>query len=252
MGRTVSGPTLGLSRRRPGARDIGKGVVGYVLAPSRLEDSYDAGHGGRRRDDEVCPEPASHLGLVAVEQPGPVFRSLASPYRLPLLWLDWSGARVASVESVQVGDYDEPGRRIRLRASTTKTRRPLWVELPEVLAEAISASLPPREDRQTDAPLFPDATADRLRTAIGRACKASGIPVFSPHDLRHCRISLLHHRGRSWAEIGALVGQRKLSITADTYTHVLSDGRELDLRKLLGRDRAVLSSVLSSNEEIAA
>ena len=24
-----------------------------------------------------------------------------------------------------------------------------------------------------------------------------------------------------------MVGQRKLSITADTYTHVLSDGREL-------------------------
>ena len=53
------------------------------------------------------------------------------------------------------------------------------------------------------------------------------MPVFSPHDLRHRRISLLHRQGRSWAEIGGMVGQRKLSITADTYTHVLSDGREL-------------------------
>ena len=25
-----------------------------------------------------------------------------------------------------------------------------------------------------------------------------------------------------------IVGQRKLSLTADTYTHVLGDGRELD------------------------
>ena len=120
---------------------------------------------------------------------------------------------------------------------------------------SISGSLPPREDRDTEAPLFPDVTADRLRTAIGRACKAVGVPVFSPHDLRHRRISLLHHHGRSWAEIGALVGQRKLSITADTYTHVLVDAREIDLENLLNRAdpaRAVLSSVLSSATKKAA
>jgi hypothetical protein len=29
------------------------------------------------------------------------------------------------------------------------------------------------------------------------------------------------------------VGQRKLSVTADTYTHVLSDGRELDYPELV-------------------
>ena len=54
---------------------------------------------------------------------------------------------------------------------------------------------------------------------------ALGLPLWSPHDLRHRRISLLHQQGRSWAEVGAFVGQRKLSITADTYTHVLVDGR---------------------------
>jgi integrase len=58
------------------------------------------------------------------------------------------------------------------------------------------------------------------------------VPVFSPHDLRHRRISLLHGQGRTWAEIERLVGQRKLSITLDTYTHVLSDGRELDYATL--------------------
>jgi integrase len=120
-----------------------------------------------------------------------------------------------------------------LRASTTKTRAALSVELPEALAGAIEAKLPPRDDRDVAAPLFPGVSADRLRTAIARACKAAGVPVFSPHDLRHRRISLLHRQGRSWAEIGRLVGQRKLSITADTYTHVLSDGRELDYTTLV-------------------
>jgi hypothetical protein len=50
---------------------------------------------------------------------------------------------------------------------------------------------------------------------------------------RHRRTSLLHCQGRSWAEIGRLVGQRKLSLTADTYTHVLSNGRELDYATLV-------------------
>lgn len=162
---------------------------------------------------------------------------IATAYRLPLLWLDWSGSRVASVDLLTVGDYDERDRRIRLRASTTKTRQALWVDLPDVLAEAIEATLPPREDRDLEAPLFPGATADRLRTAISRACKASGVPVFSPHDLRHRRISLLHAQGRTWAEIARFVGQRKLSVTADTYTHVLSDGAELPIQELLAAFR---------------
>lgn len=109
----------------------------------------------------------------------------------------------------------------------------MWVELPDVLADAIESTLPPREDRDPEAQLLPGVGADRLRTSIARACRASGVPVFSPHDLRHRRISLLHRQGRSWAEIGRFVGQRKLSVTADTYTHVLSDGRELDYERLV-------------------
>ncbi len=174
--------------------------------------------------EELDPPTAAHVEAV--------IRLLPSAYRLPLLWLDWSGARVASVDQTLIGDFDEQQRRIRLRAATMKSRRALWVELTDVLADALEATMPPREDRDPEARLFPGCSADRLRTAISRACKASGIPVFSPHDLRHRRISLLHRQGRSWAEIGRLVGQRKLSITADTYTHVLSDRREVDYTEL--------------------
>lgn len=113
---------------------------------------------------------------------------------------------------------------MRLWASTTKTR---------AVADAIESTLPSRGDRDPDAALFPGVGADRLRTAIARACRAAGVPVFSPHDLRHRSISPLDRQGRTWAEIGRLVGQRKLSITADTYTHVLSDGREADYASLI-------------------
>lgn len=68
---------------------------------------------------------------------------------------------------------------------------------------------------------------------MAKACKAAGIPLFSPHDLRHRRISLLHLRGVPWARIGEQVGQRNLAVTANTYTHVLTDETELDYARLL-------------------
>jgi hypothetical protein len=82
---------------------------------------------------ELDPPTSEHVEAVC--------RLLPSAYRLPFLWLDWSGARVGTVETVRVGDYDEPRRRIRLRAATTKTRAALWVDLPDVLAEGVEATL---------------------------------------------------------------------------------------------------------------
>jgi integrase len=72
-----------------------------------------------------------------------------------------------------------------------------------------------------------------LRTSIAKACRAAAIPLWSPHDLRHRRMSLLHLRGMPWARIGEFVGQRNLTVTADTYTHVLLDETDLDYRQLL-------------------
>jgi hypothetical protein len=38
----------------------------------------------------------------------------------------------------------------------------------------------------------------------------------------------LHLGGMPWARIGEHVGQRNLAVTANTYTHVLTDENELD------------------------
>ena len=109
----------------------------------------------------------------------------------------------------------------------------MWVELPDELAEAIELELGPREDRDSAARLLRGSGADALRTSIAKACRAAGVPTFSPHDLRHRGISLLHRQGRSWAEVGAFVGQRSALVTSDAYTHALLDDRELEYRGLL-------------------
>jgi integrase len=179
----------------------------------------------REEAEELNPPTAEHVEAV--------YGLLPARHRLPFLFLDWSGARVGSIDHVLVSDYDEPRQRVRLRKATTKSRRALWVELHPALAKAIEAGLPHRKFRDPEARLFPESGADALRTAIAKACRAAAVPLFSPHDLRHRRISLLHLRGEPWARIGEFVGQRSLSVTADTYTHVLSDETELDYEALL-------------------
>ena len=59
------------------------------------------------------------------------------------------------------------------------------------------------------------------------------MPLFSPHDLRHRRVSLLHLGGVPWARIGELVGHGDIVATRGQYTHVLADEAELDYTTIL-------------------
>lgn len=176
------------------------------------------------RRDEPTPPNASHVLAV--------HRLLPRVYRLPLLVLDATGMRVGELEALRWGDVDEGRARWRVSQAVAKTGKARWVVVPEPLFGAV-LELVPRDDRTTERRVFQGFTADRLRAAIARACTAAGVPAFSPHDLRHRRISLLHLSGVPWARIGEHVGQRNLAVTANTYTHVLVDEDEIDYAALL-------------------
>jgi integrase len=176
----------------------------------------------REERRQVQPPTADHVEAVV--------RLLPSRYRLPTLVLDASGMRVGELEALTWGDLDEP--RARWRIATSKTGRPRWVTPPPFLLERV-LGLCPRDDRHPARRVFEHVGADKLRTAITRACTAAGVPAFSPHDLRHRRVSLMHLAGVPWARIGEQVGHDDLMTTARTYTHVVADERELEYVKLL-------------------
>ena len=79
----------------------------------------------------------------------------------------------------------------------------------------------------------PRAAPTRSAPSIAKACKAAGIPLWSaarpapPPDLAAAPARL------PWARIAEFVGQRDLTVTANTYTHVLVDETELDYAALL-------------------
>ncbi len=129
-----------------------------------------------------------------------------------------------------MGDVDEDTRQAWLvRAAVSEDPAAALGRAPEPdVFEAVVERLPAREDRDPAGRLFAGVTADRLRMAIGRACRDAGVPHFAPHALRHRRISLLHWQGVSWADIGDRVGQRSKVVTADRYSHALVDYREID------------------------
>jgi integrase len=179
------------------------------------------------REAREEPKPPTAEQVLAVHA------LLPRVYRLPLLVLDATGMRVGELEALTWGDVDEARSRWRVSRAVAKTGQARWVGVPESLFEAVVA-LVARDDRTPERRVFQGMTADRLRTAIARACTAAGVPSFSPHDLRHRRISLEHLRGQPWARIGELVGQRNLAVTANTYTHVLVDETEIDYAALVG------------------
>lgn len=149
------------------------------------------------------------------------------PCVLPLLVLDECEPRVSELESAVVGDLDEERRAIRVRPDAEKNERYRYLQLPDDLFAALLATLPPREDRDPDAPLFPDVTDANLRMAIARACRASGTPHFSPHSLRRRRGSLHYKRTSSLAEVAELLGDSK-HVASDHYVYALVDYREVE------------------------
>jgi integrase len=183
----------------------------------------------KERKAHIPPPLAEHVERVA--------EKVAREYVLPLLIIDEAGPRVSELETAAVGDVDEHRKAIRVRCTFEKNERYRHLELPDDLFAALLAKLPPREDRDLEASLFPDLTDARLRMAITRACRTTGTPHFSPHGLRRRRGSLHYKRTGSLAEVAELLGDSK-RVAADHYVYALTDYREVDRSIALARIRA--------------
>lgn len=182
----------------------------------------------RERKAHIPPPLAEHVERVAEHLP--------LHHVVPFLAIDVCGPRVSELETAQVGDLDEHRRAIRIRWTVEKNDRYRHLDLPDDLFAAIVQTLPAREDRDLEAPLFPKLDEAALRTAITRACKATGTPHFSPHGLRRRRGSLHYKRTGSLADVAELLGDSK-RVAAEHYVYALTDYREADRSIALRRAR---------------
>ena len=77
-----------------------------------------------------------------------------------------------------------------------------------------------------------------------RACRLAKIPHYSPHDLRHRRITLWHQAGVPARELAERAGHSKPSMSLDVYTHVMPVAEVVNERFLsLLSDRLLVDGV---------
>jgi integrase len=159
--------------------------------------------------EEPNPPTAEHLAAILAR---------VSPLTATFLAaLEQGCTRISETLAVTWGDVDVAGSRVRLRARETKRSRARFAELPPWLT-GVLADLCPPEDRTPERRVFQGLTVNAVRNAMRRACTAAQIPHYHPHDLRHRRATIWHHRGMPSRELAERGGWTKASLPLDVYT----------------------------------
>lgn len=154
-------------------------------------------------------------------------RHLDGDWLLAFDLLEATGLRVGELQHATYADLDTHDSRLRVAVDgkTTSSRR--WATLPgHVLARLLDRVAP--EDRLPERRLLPSLTDHGMRKRMARACRDAGIPLYSPHDLRHRWISLALRRGVPLAEVAAAAGHARQSMTADRYSHVVIEAGDYE------------------------
>jgi integrase len=160
------------------------------------------------------PQPPSADHVLAI------LAALGQKWRLMFVTIEQGALRVGEAVALKWGDVDAAGLRLRLPRSATKRDQARWIYLPEWLMELIDASCP-LEDRTPERRVFQGITEASLYQAMNRACSTAKIPHYSPHDLRHRRITVWHQSGVVARELAERAGHARASMSLDVYSHVM-------------------------------
>lgn len=166
----------------------------------------------RRVTEEANPPSDEHF-LAIVE-------TLLPRWRLFYITIEQGGLRIGEAVALRWADVDVAGLRLRLPRSATKTHTSRWVYLPAWLMEALEDTCP-LEDRVPQRRVFQGLQVSAARQAMSRACRLARIPHYTPHDLRHRRLTIWHQAGVPARELAERAGHSRPSMSLDIYTHVM-------------------------------
>lgn len=180
---------------------------------------------------EIDPNPARHrsvrlpariereLILPSADEVVALVAGLSAKYRLPLVVLEQTAMRVTEVVTLERDDVDAAGLHFRVKAVNRKGRRGFrrarLVPVPGWLMEIVVRSLPLRGR------VFPDLSANGLRSAMRDVSERTELPLVTPHRLRHRRISLWHFQGVPARELAERAGHSRPSMSLDVYSHLI-------------------------------
>jgi integrase len=191
-------------------------------------------------DPNPARDPRVRAPKVVQEEPQPptaehflaIIDAVRDPVRrLLFVTIEQGALRLGEAVTLRWGDVDRAGLRLRLPRSATKRDKARWVYLPEWLIEAIERTCP-FDDRTPDRRVFQGVTESAAWATMARACQNAGVPHYSPHGLRHRRITMWHQSGVVARELAERAGHSRASMTLDVYAHVmpLDEVPEAELR----------------------
>lgn len=209
-----------------------------------------------RPSDEAKPKT-----ILTPEQLAAVIAAAPDAYRPVIAFMAGTGCRIGEALGLTWGDVDLRARTARIAmqldregqrqpCKTRNARRTL--DLPGSLVATLAAHKLAAMSTSDDAPVFASVTGTPLnhrnvaRRGLLAACKLAGVPVVSPHALRHAHASALLADGWDLPAVSNRLGHGSVAITASVYSHLLDD----DERRQARRDR--LDGLYGSAPAVAA
>ncbi len=140
-----------------------------------------------------------------------------------------TGMRRGEILGLRWMDVDTEGKRIML--PQTKNGDGRIVYLNTLAIEALSAVLPPKNEKSTDCIFSADpVNPENVSVAFLRACRLVNISDFRFHDLRHTAASWMRMKGADIHTVALILGHKDLRMAA-RYQHLspafLSDAVKL-------------------------
>ncbi len=150
--------------------------------------------------------------------------NISKRLRVVVRFIECEGVRVSEALQLTYGDVDFANGRVRISKARTKGRTAgqRWLPVPDELMDEI-AELVPLEDRQRDRRVFAGIADTHVRDGLYRACRNAEIAAYSPHDLRHRRISVWVAEGFDAVAVKTWAGHARASMSLDVYGHVIID-----------------------------
>jgi integrase len=199
------------------------------------------------KDGRLAVNPAAGVSLPRVQQAERRFLThqqvaeladaCGSEYRLPVLFLAYTGVRWGEMAALRVRRVDFLRRRVLIAESVTPVRGVMTfgptkgherreVPIPRFLLEDLSLHVAGKAS--TDL-VFTGARGAVMRTgtfrrgALIEAAKSIGIPGFHPHELRHTAASLAIASGADVKVVQQMLGHKSAVMTLDQYGHLFGD-----------------------------
>lgn len=177
--------------------------------------------------------------------------------RALVLLLGFCGLRWGEMCALRVRDVDYRRNRIDVRSNlvrvgsdwvegTPKTNETRSVPMPIVVAEAMREAT---EGRDSDERVFcgPDGGIPRPQSVSGSASnrtwyvsavRRAGVPMVSPHELRHTAASIAVHAGANIKALQRMLGHATASMTLDVYADLFDSDLD-DVARLVDATVAV-------------